>query len=269
MARTVSHIRQAKATDALIARQEFSRPSVFRPTFSVREIGAVAAAVLVMAVIFLPSVQKARQQASVARCASQQAGIGSAFLRYANDNGGSLPSATAGQARWLNPGQGAVSNSSGLFKLVNLNYVAPGAFQCPAVSNGSPAAFSVQAGMSDFPANKYISYSYQHTLGHGLSINDPGLAGVSKEMAILADSNPLFSRGNFQPSRLRSPESDNHGRSGQNVLYLDAHVNWSDKPTAGVAGNNIYLAEGVYDYRGDETPVNNRDSFLLPAYSGR
>ena len=141
MARTVAHIRQAKATDALIARQEFSRPSVFRPTFSMREIGAVAAAVLVMAVIFLPSVQKARQQASVARCASQQAGIGSAFLRYANDNGGSLPSATAGQARWLNPGQGAVSNSSGLFKLVNLNYVARGPFSARLSATAAPRPF--------------------------------------------------------------------------------------------------------------------------------
>ena len=32
-------------------------------------------------------------------------------------------------------------------------------------------------------------------------------------------------------------------------------------------GNNIYIAEGIYTYRGDETPVSPTDTFLMPAYT--
>jgi len=36
--------------------------------------------------------------------------------------------------------------------------------------------------------------------------------------------------------------SDHHGENeGQNVLYLDFHVSWTVKPTAGFADDNIYL----------------------------
>ncbi len=59
----------------------------------------------------------------------------------------------------------------------------------------------------------------------------------------------------------------NHGARGQNVLYLSGHVAWAETPAAGVGGNNIYLIEGVDDYRGDESPAEPTDSFLLPAYA--
>jgi hypothetical protein len=268
--RTVARIRQAKATDALIARQESGRVSILRPTFSIRELGAVAAAALLMAVVFLPSVQEARKRSNIVRCAAQQGQIGTALLNYANENGGSLPSTSAPNNRWLaTDGEAVASNSSGLFKLVNANYANPVTFQCPSSSGGQAANFAVQAGMMDFPADKFINYSYQHTVGHGLSMNDPAIQPHASQMAIMADANPLFRQGRFQPARLRASGSDNHDGAGQNVLYLDMHAQWADHPTVGVAGNNIFLAEGIYDYRGDETPVGPTDTFLLPAYSGR
>ena len=68
---------------------------------------------------------------------------------------------------------------------------------------------------------------------------------------------------------LGASAGDNHQGAGQNVLYLDGHVSWSDTAQAGVRGNNIFLAEGIFHYRGDETPAGPTDTFLLPAYLPR
>jgi len=128
----------------------------------------------------------------------------------------------------------------------------------------------LRSGMVDFPAPRYVHYSYQYTFGpRALSIMDPDMAAVSKSMAILADNNPLFQDGRFIPNRLKHPLSRNHGGRGQNVLYLDMHAAWTTSANVGVNGNNIYLIDGVNRYNGTEIPQDKTDSFLLPAYTGR
>lgn len=261
--KTLRRIRQAQQTQALLSREQLSK-RLLRPTFSLRELATVAAAVILMAFIFVPSVRQARRLAISGRCASQIGQIGSALLAYANANNDYLPGVGGQERRWLPAVDSpAVSNSAGLFKLVN--YASPVVFQCPAVAGGS---FVVRAGMMDFPAGRFISYSYQYTLGpDGLSRTDPVMTGVAESMAILADNTPVFRDGRFLRDRVRASASDNHGGTGQNVLYLDMHVEWAKKASVGVLGNNIYLAEGIYEYRGDEAPVGPTDTFLLPAYS--
>jgi hypothetical protein len=120
----------------------------------------------------------------------------------------------------------------------------------------------------DFPSATNIHYSYQHTVGpRDLRYTDPALAAVKGKMVILADSTPFFGNGQLQADQAASAASENHNRTGQNVLYLDMHVAWAKDPSAGVNGNNIFLAEGIYNYRGDETPVDATDTFLLPTYT--
>ena len=92
------------------------------------------------------------------------------------------------------------------------------------------------------------------------------MRAVAGRMAILGDRNPLFNNGRFIPKRIESLVSDNHGQTGQNVLYLDMHVEWAETPSAGVDGNNIFLAEGIYEYTGNEEPTGPTDTFLLPTY---
>ena len=92
------------------------------------------------------------------------------------------------------------------------------------------------------------------------------LAGLAGSMAILADSSPLFAGGRFHRSGAEDATSENHARTGQNVLYLDMHVAWRKVPSAGVLGNHIYLAEGIYEYSGEEAPTSSTDTFLLPSY---
>lgn len=39
----------------------------------------------------------------------------------------------------------------------------------------------------------------------------------------------------------KAPNSDNHGGSGQNVLFVGGHVRWATRPTIGMDGDHIYL----------------------------
>jgi hypothetical protein len=261
-AETMQRIARHRRTEALIAQAELA-PRPASPTFTWREGAAVAAAVLLMASIFVPSMQRARDNALARQCLGQTGQLGSAMTAYANENDGYFPAAQ-GSAWWLNSGQGpAVSNSSAMFKLVKDGMADPGLFQCPAGSGGS---FVVTSGMTDFPSPRFVGYDYQHSVGgSAIRRSDPAYAGYETEMAILADSNPLFVGGRSCTEPPRA--SHNHDGQGQSVLYLDGHAQWSTTAAAGVAGDNIYLADKITEYRGNETPASPIDSFLLPAWS--
>lgn len=269
--KTLARIRHDQQIKALLAKQENTR-RVFRPTFSLRELGAIAAAAVIMAAVFIPSIRQARNTSMATACASKVGQIGSAMLSFANANNNLLPIADVQNNRWLAnqsaPSQPTVSNSAALFRLVQQSYAQPPLFQCPAVGCES---FEARSGMVDFPAAKYVHYSFQHNLGGAaLSRNNPQLAGRESQMAILADCTPVFDGGHFLREYANdNAASPNHKGAGQNVLYLDGHVAWADKPTVGIDGDNIYLMKKVTEYRGDEAPVDPTDSFLLPAYSNR
>jgi len=264
--RTLARIGSAKRTDALLAREQLTRRDVIRPTFSMREVAAVAGIVLLVGAVFALSFREADRRTLRVQCAQNVARIGAALAGYANRNEARLPSTTAPNDRWLPAAdQSATSNSRALFRLIRERYLQPPTFQCPAVGGDS---FTVQPDMPDFPGPKFIGYSYQHSIGpKGLSLEDKRLQAVQENMAILADSSPVFNGGRFQADCLGRQAGDNHDRTGQNVLYMDMHVDFKAKPSVGVGGNNIYLADGVYEYQGNERPAGPRDSFLLPAYS--
>jgi len=264
--RTLWRVSSAGRTNELLAREQ-ARPRGIAPTFSFRELVGLAAAVFLLAVILVPSLQQARNVRIAGLCGSNVGQIGRALQSFATDNDGQLPSACRTRTRWL-PGQGelAVSNSAGLFRLVRDGYESPMVFQCPGVRRGT---FVVSAGMVDFPAGDYVGYSYQHSLGpNAPNISAPELADKAHQMVILADSSPVFADGRFQSDRLGAAAGDNHRGRGQNVLYLDMHVQWVTRADVGVDGDNIFLVEGVWDYRGTERPTSRADTFLLPAYSG-
>ena len=267
---TLGRIRRHEQTNALLAREQLTGRRG-RPTFLLRELAAVAAIFVIVLGAFAIWRRQARREYLADFCRSRVGQIGRGLLTYAAANDDFLPAADQSRNRWLpRAGQDAISNSSGLFRLVAADFVSPSVFRCPAAEapGGSKAGFAVQPGMGDFPASGFINYSYQHTLG-GRRLSRKDLAGVAGSMAILADSTPLFIGGRFRQERLRATAGDNHHRTGQNVLYLDMHVTWAKQPAVGVSGDNIFLAEGIFDYNGDEKPASDTDTFLLPAYSGR
>ena len=87
--------------------------------------------------------------------------------------------------------------------------------------------------------------------------------GARKAECIRQDAD--FYDGMFHAERIGDQASDNHNKTGQNVLYMDYHVAWADNPNVGVNGDNIYLVNGVTNYLGDEAPADATDTFLLPA----
>ena len=271
VSRTMARIRQARQTDALITREEIGR-GMRNPTFSLREAMVMAASLLIVAFLLIPSIQQGRARQRINQCAANIGQIGTALQSYASSNNGHLPTVEGHDLRWLPGDDRVTSNSVALFKLVNGNYAPASLFCCPAVADKETCP--VAPSMIDFPTAKAIHYSYQHAISHDLSINDPALDGLKAEMVILGDSTPLYHNGSFDARHAATASSENHGRTGQNVLYLDWHVRWVKVPTVGVNGNNIYLADlppnrCVTNYRGDEMPIGPTDTFLMPAYTSR
>ncbi len=264
--RTIARVRSHRQTQAILAREEASRRPL-RPTFRLRELAAMAAVFVILGSVMVPMVRRAQTAASIDTCAYRMGQIGAGLLTYANDNDGYLPIATSERRPWLATNEAEpASNSAALFQLIRQKHVqSPTAFQCPSVESGP---LVVTAGMTDFPDAQYVSYSYQHAVGDNpVSIHNQDFAEVAGEMAILSDSNPVFEGGRFHPDRLSATASANHNHTGQNVLYLDMHVDWASDPNVGVNGNNIFLADGVREYTGFETPSSPTDSFLLPAFT--
>ena len=100
VARTLARIRSAKQIDALLAREESSRRRI-GPAFTFREVGVLAAAVVVLAVIFVPSIRQAKRRMLVSECASNQGQIGAALSTYAGQNNEYLPIAADRRYQWL------------------------------------------------------------------------------------------------------------------------------------------------------------------------
>lgn len=255
--RTLSRVKAQRRTEALLASRPVVRES--RPAiFNFRELAALAAALVLAAGILVPVFRQEKMLQYRARCAQQMSLISTAINHYAMGNNDRLPASPAQKGEWLRPAPQA-GNSAGLFSLVSSKYVQPDAFVCPATGGGQP--FEVRAGMTDFPTSKAIAYSYQHSMGSPLTRGQ--LGNSAKQMAIMADATPAFKDGRFLPDRI-DRVSENHPDSGQNVLFVAGNVAWATNSHVGVGGNNIWIAEGVYSYNGNETPTSVTDSFLLP-----
>ena len=264
--RTLAGIDAARGRTAELARTELGG-SRSRSTFSMRELAGIAAAIILIVAVVVPIAQQSQDRALQSDCRARVGQMGSGLSAYAAANNGLLPGADPARRRWLSTGdETAASTSAPLFRLIKEGHLPAAVFVCPAV-RARPALYRVTAAMGDFPSSLHISYSYQHSFGgRRISLNDPALAAVSENMAILSDATSAMVGNTFRPD-LANKSSLNHGGDGQNVLYLQGNVAWRPTPAAGVSGDNIFLADGVDNYDGTEAPTNDTDSFLLPTYS--
>jgi len=266
--RTVAAAAAATRTQALIDREAVRSRAVNRPTFSLKELGAMAALLFLVAAILLPSFRHASQLSRERACVGQTGKIGTALTHYANDHGGQLPSMGQADASWMagSDAETFLANSQNLWRLVHGGYAPATLFQCPARSGGGPIETAKLAMFTDFPADEFISYSYHNGVNAEPLRTDSIPTAAAKHMAILADSSPVFDGGRFRPSRVGFSNSLNHDQRGQAVLFLDMHSEWTQRSSVGVGGDNIWLIQGVYTYTGVERPSNPIDSFLLPSY---
>ena len=68
--------------------------------------------------------------------------------------------------------------------------------------------------------------------------------------------------GSVRPGEGGKANSDNHEDRGQNVLYADGHVDWTQTALCGLNGDNIYANKNNAVWG---SPVDAGDSVLLPA----
>jgi hypothetical protein len=238
------------------------------------EMAAVAAAIMLIAGVLIPTLSFARQKYRQQQCRMQLgAGIFQGLSNYISDHDGRLPAvATTTGAPWWKVGyQGSEnhSNTRPLWLVVKLNYVNPADFVCPGVPRGQTVKldnWQVQK-LCDFPGRDYVSYSFQIRCRKG-----EGCRLLCRNV-LMADRSPLFEKVPDDYSKslrlqlvkeLLTLNSINHRRRGQNVLFGDGRVEFLKTRHTGISKDDIFTLQDTDVYQGCEVPSRNTDFFLAP-----
>ncbi|HEV7301463.1 MAG TPA: prepilin-type N-terminal cleavage/methylation domain-containing protein [Tepidisphaeraceae bacterium] len=244
--------------------------------FTLVELLVVIGIIALLISILLPSLNRARETANRVKCASNLRQVGQGLLLYSNENRQAYPrtvaaagnmtaftgapsndpfSGAAGETDATRPADNDVT--AAMFLLVRTQDMGTEVFTCPSSSEEKDQLTEAATLRGNFTGTNNLSFSvaipYPSTtaVGNGYRWN----ANLGPEFAIMADRNPVGSSGaniaitsTSAQTAVKNANSKNHGQDGQNILFGDGHVEFSNTPLAGVAKDNIY---GV----GDATPV--------------
>ncbi len=197
--------------------------------FTLIELLVVIAIIGILAGILLPVLSRARESARRTQCMSNIKQIGMGLIMYANENSETFPSDTA------------YSGASPAMRGLNLlydTYVSDNKFfNCPSdttVTGATNAGISVStSGGTEAFTKTQCSYGYDrsHTQAD------------DADVALLADRPP------DPPSA--TANTANHKDRGQNVVYVDGHVEFVTSPLAGwyfsdsTTRDNIYIEDST------------------------
>ncbi len=267
---------QDRLEKLLDSEQELSEPVRIPFWRNWGDIAAVAAVLVLVVGVLLPTLAHTRQMYWRQQCQAQLAGVHEGLVGYVNDNDGKLPSVpmAPGTPWWKVGYQGTEnhSNTRRAWLLVKQGYVEPDQFICPGRREKHDRRFETLnvADYSDFPDREYIHFSIRIGCPEA---KDHGLVG---RRVLLADLNPIAERlpSDFSTAfklrlcqELLSLNSRNHNRRGQNVLFCDGSVEFTRRRHTSVSEDDIYVLSNMADgceVRGYEVPSCEKDAFLAP-----
>ena len=254
-----------RMTDELTESAEEAQGRVIR-LGNLREIVAVAAIIVLMIGVGVPSLLNMRERNQRLGCSQNLALLGQGVQQYASVFGSSLPFAGwNSHASWRpseDPRMETQPNRRHVYPLLRGAYVNdPRVFICPA-RGGVPMPSEQVDRRSDFIESRNVSYAYFNMADVRPSLSDnPNLPIMSDDNPIFEDGVPLFERlGLGDPASRNSPA---HHGAGQNILMLDGHLKWATTPLAGINDDNIWTLQGVDKYTGREGPKSSTDAHLI------
>jgi len=240
------------------------------------QIAAVAAILLFLVSVAVPSLGMVRERARQSQCQARLGRVFQGLTTYVSDHNNRIPNVqTVSGAPWWKVGdQGSEnhSNTRVVWLLAKEGYVEPKNFLCPSKKTKRKldlAALRAQA-LQDFPSSEYIDFSFRVCC-------DKTRNDTTGKTVLMADQNPLAESmpSDFsKPFAIRLDEnilnrnSVNHNRRGQNVLLNDGSIVFTRTRSVGSGnGDDFFMLQEMTlgaEIKGCEVPACATDAFLAP-----
>lgn len=214
----------------------------FNKGFTLIELLVVIAIIGILAGILLPVLSRARESARKTQCASNVKQLGMGLIMYANENNESFPSSSANAMLSLN--------------MLWPDYVSdPRTFNCPSDTFVTTATNAGITTADAFEADECsYGYDYTHT-----QADDADVALAADRPSTGSGTSNLDQNSPNHGGTYNSDSDDSAGR-GQNVVYVDGHVEFVISKNAGWYASDGTTRDNIYD---DAATTGGTDTYIL------